>query len=171
MRTVAIAGLLAFSMTACRPKEVEAPKTIAEAPRLRASVEMADPQAAAQLVSGFHEVENKAWRWTERQFTVILATPQPMQNGAVLALKLTVPPAITNALKTITLSASIQGTELAPETYAEPGSYTYQRDIAPNLLTGESVRVSFRLDKAVPPGGGDLRELGVIVLSASLTAK
>ena len=41
----------------------------------------------------------------------------------------------------------------------------------PNLLAGESVRVSFRLDKAMPPGGGDRRELGVIVLSASLTAK
>ena len=33
----------------------------------------------------------------------------------------------------------------------------------PNLLAGESVKVDFALDKALPPGASDQRELGLVV--------
>ena len=46
MRTAAIAGLLAFSLAACKPKEVEAPKTIAEASPLREPRARSLPAAA-----------------------------------------------------------------------------------------------------------------------------
>jgi len=171
MRATVIAALLAFSLAACKSKDAGTTETAAEAPRLRASVQMGDPQTAAQLVTGFHSVENNSWRWTERQFTVLLATPRPAQSGGVLVVRLTVPDAITSALQKITLSASIDGSELGPESYSTPGAYTYQRDVAANLLSGDSVRVGFRLDKALPPSGGDLRELGIIVQSVALNSK
>jgi hypothetical protein len=171
MRALIITVLIVFSLAACKSREAGPAETTAQPGRLRAAIQMGDPQTASQLVTGFHSVENNSWRWTERQFTVNLAPPRPSQNGGVLALKFTVPAAITSALQTITLSASIEGTELAPESYPAPGSYTYQRDIAPNLLTGESVRVGFRLDKALPPSGAEMRELGVIVQSVALSPK
>jgi hypothetical protein len=33
------------------------------------------------------------------------------------------------------------------------------------------VRVDFQLDKSIPPSGADLRDLGVVVLSAGLELK
>jgi len=169
MRIVIAAGVLAISLSACKSKE-EATSTMEPAP-VRSSIEMRDPRTAGQLVSGFHSIENNSWRWTERQFTVTLASPRPAQNGAVLALKFTIPAAVIQALQTVTLSALIENSPLAPESYSEPGSHVYQRDIEPGLLAGDSIRVSFRLDKALPPSGSDLRELGVIAQSIGLTAK
>ena len=86
-------------------------------------------------------------------------------------LLLTVPDPTIAKLKTIALSATIGGTMLPPETYTQPGQYTYTRDVAPNLLTSEAVRIDFQLDKALPPGSADARELGVIVASVGLDAK
>src|ERR1041384_1302048 len=106
-----IASLLAFLLVACKSKE-EAASTIEPAP-MRSSIEMRDPRTAGQLVSGFHSIENNSWRWTERRFTVALAPPRVAPNGAVLALKFTIPPAVIQALQTVTLSALIENSELA----------------------------------------------------------
>jgi hypothetical protein len=163
-----IATLLAFLLVACKSKEEAAS---IEPARMRSSIEMRDPRTAGQLVSGFHSIENNAWRWTERQFAVTLALPRPAQNGAVLALKFTIPAAVIQALQTVTLSALIENSQLAPESYSEPGAHVYQRDLDAGQLAGDSIRVSFRLDKALAPSGSDLRELGIIAQSVSLTAK
>ena len=53
----------------------------------------------------------------------------------------------------------------------KPGQYTYTRDVAPNLLGSEAVRIDFQLDKSLPPSSADARELGVIVASVGLDAK
>ena len=86
-------------------------------------------------------------------------------------MRLTVPPVVVEKLKTISLSATIGVATLPPETYTQAGDYTYTRDVAPALLAGESVRVDFQLDKSMPPSGADLRDLGVVVLSAGLEPK
>jgi hypothetical protein len=78
---------------------------------------------------------------------------------------------IVEKLKTISLSAAIGGSALPPETYTQAGDYTYTREVAPALLAGGSVRVDFQLDKSIPPSGADLRDLGVVVLSAGLELK
>ena len=53
-----------------------------------------------QLVSGFYGIETGAWRWTGKQFAVALGTPAgAAQKGAVLELKLTVPPVTIEKLK------------------------------------------------------------------------
>jgi hypothetical protein len=93
------------------------------------------------------------------------------QKGATLQLRLTVPPVIVEKLKNVSLSATIGGSALPPETYTQAGDYTYTRDVAPPLLAGQSVRVDFQLDKSIPPSGADLRDLGLVVLSAGLESK
>ena len=133
---------------------------------------MGDPKTATQLISGFYGIEQNAWRWTARRFTLVLRPPLgAAQKGATLQLRLTVPSVIVEKLKTIALSATIDGASFPPETYTQAGDYTYTRDVAPALLAGQSVRVDFQLDKSIPPAGADLRDLGLVVLSAGLESK
>jgi hypothetical protein len=86
-------------------------------------------------------------------------------------VKLTVPPVVIEQEKNVTLSTSIAGAPLPPETYAKAGDYTFTRDVPASALAGDSVRLDFELDKAMPPSGADQRELGIVVLAIGLEAK
>jgi hypothetical protein len=158
---------LAFAPLGCKRKRAGQ-----EAPGMVSTVHMGDPRTETQLISGFYGIEQSAWRWTGRRFSLVLRPPLgAAQRGGTLELRLTVPPVIIEKLKTISLSATIGATALPPETYTQPGDYTYMREVAPALLAGDSVRVDFQLDKSLPPSGADLRDLGVVVLSAGLESK
>ena len=166
-------GLAALLLAAgaCNYDRIHQQPTIEEAPRLASTVHMGDPTAAAQLVSGFHDIEGGSWRWTQKQFAVTLRPPaQAARQGAVLELHLTVPEPSIEALKSLTLTASVGGTILAPETYRKTGAYTFRRDVDAKLISGDAVRIDFQLDKAVAPGASDLRELGIVVESVGLVA-
>jgi hypothetical protein len=133
---------------------------------------MGDPTAATQLVSGFYDIEGGSWRWTGKQFAVTLRPPvQAARQGAVLELHLTVPEPSIRALQSLTLTASVGGSTLGPETYRKAGEYVYRRDVGPKLISGDALRIDFQLDKIVAPGASDLRELGIVVTSAGLVAK
>jgi hypothetical protein len=164
---------LVFAPLACRrSRNVKVQATEEEAPRLASIIHMSDPKIASQLVSGFYDVEQNAWRWAQKRFSVVLRPPLgSAQRGAALNLKFTVPDVTINRLQNLTLSAAVNGSPLAPETYGKPGEYRYSRDLPPNLLTGEAVRVDFTLDKAMAPSAADQRELGVVVLSVGLELK
>ncbi|MEI9975447.1 MAG: hypothetical protein WDO73_27300 [Ignavibacteriota bacterium] len=99
------------------------------------------------------------------------AISRAAQQGATLELHLTAPAPSIQKLGSLTLSASIGGTTLGPETYSKAGEYTYKRDVPANLLAGDTVRVDFQLDKVIPPGDVDKRELGVVASSVALVAK
>ena len=158
---------LAFAPLGCKRKEAGK-----EAPAMASTVHMGDPRTATQLISGFYGIEQSAWRWTGRRFSVVLRPPSgASQKGATLQVRLTVPPVIVEKLKTISLSATIGGSALPPETYTQVGNYTYTREVAPALLAGASVRVDFEVDKSMPPAGADARDLGLVVLSAGLELK
>jgi hypothetical protein len=158
---------LAFAPLGCKRKPAGQ-----EASRMASTVHMGDPETATQLISGFYGIEQSAWRWTGRRFSLMLHTPSgAAQKGATLQLRLTVPPVVLEKLKTISLSATIGGSTLPPETYTQAGEYTYTREVAPALLAGDSVRVDFQLDKSMPPSGADARDLGVVVLNAGLELK
>jgi hypothetical protein len=166
--------LIAFTLASCKRKEtVAVGKTAEEAPRMASIVHTGDPQSDTQLVTGFYDIEEHAWRWTAQRFSVVLRPPAGgAQRGATLSLQFAVPDAVINKLKTISLSGTIGATPLSPETYTQSGPYTYTRDVPASLLNAEAVRVDFALDKSLPPGtAGDQRELGVIVSSVGLEAK
>ena len=162
---------LAFAPLGCKRKK-SVVQSAGEPPTMASTVHMGDPQTATQLIGGFYGIEQSAWRWTARRFSVVLRPPFGAgQKGGTLQVRLTVPPVVVEKLKTISLSATIGVATLPPETYTQAGDYTYTRDVAPALLAGESVRVDFQLDKSMPPSGADLRDLGVVVLSAGLEPK
>jgi len=139
---------------------------------LQSTVNMRDPHITGQLLDGFYGVEAGAWRWTARQFSVKLKTPAgAAQKGGTLRFMLTVTPVVIEKSGPITLSAKIGGTALAPETYSNPGSYTYQRDVPAGELGKSDVTASFALDKSMFPGGADRRELGVVASTVAIESK
>lgn len=113
----ALSLVLLFAPLGCKRRRVGTQQTDEEAPRMASTVHLGDPRMGAQLVSGFYGVEAAAWRWTARRFTAVLRPPAgAAQKGATLTVKLTVPPVVVDKEKDVTLSASVGGAALAPET-------------------------------------------------------
>jgi hypothetical protein len=172
-RWLPLALLLALTIAACTGKhsrvtvQNEEPDT---GPRMASTVQMNDPHAAAQLLSGFYAVENNMWRWTAGKFSVQLRTPLAAQNGATLTLSFTIPDVIVQKLKNIRVTASINGMELKSQQYDTAGPYTLSADVPAALLTGESVKADFTVDKTMRPDG-DARDLGLIANSVAISPK
>lgn len=143
-----------------------------EAATLAPMVHVADPHASAQLLRGFYDIEQNSWRWTMKNFSVTLRPPVgAAQNGATLQLRFSVPDPVINRLKSITLSAKVNDVTLPGETYAKPGGYVYSRDVPAETLRTPAVTVDFTLDKVLPAGDVDQRELGLVVSTIGLEVK
>ncbi len=167
---------LALIFAGCSGKQnVPTKETVEEAPsapKLLSTVAMGDPKGASQLISGFYPIEANAWRWTGKDFSVNLRPPiGAAAQGAVLNFAFSLPQVAVEKLHSITLSASVNGTALPPQTFSAEGQAEYKREIAASSLSGDSVRVDFHLDKAMPPANGDRRQLGVVARSVALEAK
>ena len=63
------------------------------------------------------------------------------------------------------------GIRLAPEEYVKAGEFDYVRDVPVGAFRGGNVTVEFALDKALPPGGVERRELGVVANTIGFEAK
>jgi hypothetical protein len=146
--------------------------TVEESPELAAMVHVADPKTSFQLVKGFYALEGNSWRWTAGKFSVVLRAPAgAAENGATLRLKLNVPQPIADKLGALRLSAEAGGVALPPETFPQAGDYEYARDVPARAFRGPSLAINFALDKALPPGDVDQRELGIIAISVGLEPK
>jgi hypothetical protein len=165
--------LLTLTGAACKGKQSRVSVQNEEpdaGPRVMSTVQMNDPHAATQLLSGFYAVENNMWRWTGGKFSVLLRTPPLAQNGATVSLSFTIPDVIIQKLKNIRISASIKGMELKSQAYDTAGPYVFSADVPASLLTGESVNVDFAVDKTMRPDV-DKRDLGIIANSVGITPK
>ena len=175
MRNRCLPAVLAvcLALAGCRSKpKVKVQATEEEAPSLASTLHVADPRVAAQLISGFYAIEGDSWRWTAGKFAVLLRPPRTAsKNGATLQLKFALPEPVIGKLKNVSLGASINGTSLPAQTYTQSGEFTYAREVPPNLLGGEAVKVEFALDKALPPGASDQRELGLVVSAVGFEPK
>jgi hypothetical protein len=173
-RRLALALMVCLLPAGCkhREKKIRVQQTDEDSAALASVIHMADPKAAPQLMNGFYSVEQGTWRWTMGKFALALRPPRGAAvKGATLHLRFTIVAASIERLKTISLSATVNSTPLSPETYTQPGAYDYSREVDARLLAGDSVNVEFALDKFLPAGAIETRELGVIVTSAGLEAK
>ncbi len=168
---MALAGLVAG--TGCRRQHPLTVETVEEeGPPLVSVVHVADPRATPQLLRGFYDIEHNSWRWTMGKFSVTLRPPAgAATKGATLQLNLTMPEPVISRLRSVTLSASIRGVALDPETYTKPGDHVYRRDVPAASLAAEAVTIDFALDKYLAAGAVEQRELGVIVTQAGLIPK
>jgi hypothetical protein len=162
-RFLAAAVLL---LSACHSKDRVHVETDEGPPHLATMISMSDTKLSQQLLEGFYGLEDKSWRWTAGHFSVLLSTPQlAVRDGAVLKVQLSIPKPLIDRVKTTTLTAEIGGTKLSPESFTQPGSFTFTRDVPAKLLNDENARVDFSLDRFLPAGAVDGRELGLVVTS------
>jgi hypothetical protein len=127
-------------------------------------IRVADPKVATRLVKGFYSTDNQYWRWTAREFSIILNPPKGAgQKGAVLVLRYAIVEAVLASAKTMELSIAVDGVALPRQHYDKPGQFTLRLDVPPEAFRYDPVRVDFTLDKALPPSGREVRELGMIV--------
>jgi hypothetical protein len=162
-----------LAATGCKPRDRIRTEATEEAPAQLASVvHTADPKASVQLLRGFHAVEGNAWRWTSGKFAVMLRPPaSAAQRGAVLKARFALPEAVTGKVGAVTLSANVNGVALPPERYSRAGDHSYSRDVPASALAAEAVTCEFVLDKFLPAGAVDQRELGLVVSSIGLEPK
>ena len=128
------------------------------------------PGTAALLATGqlegFYPVEENRWRWTRKDFAVVSSS-----QGARLTLELFLPDYLLRKQGPITLSGQVNGHALPAETFTKPGPATWTREVPSAWLQPGSNRFAFSLDKALPPSPQDGRQLGLIVISATLSAR
>ena len=169
------AAVLMSCSAGCNRNRSKADATIEEAPAQpmeQTMVQASDPKASMQLIHGFHALEQGRYRWTMGQFSVTLRPPlHASERGAKLDSQLGVPEPVIQKLKSIKLSASVDGVALPEETYTKPGAYVYSRDVPAQALAKRVVTVSFVLDKVLPPSDADRRELGVVMTAVGFEAK
>ncbi len=125
-------------------------------------VQTGDVRARPQLLSGWHAIEEGAWRWMGKEAEAVLLTPE--ESPVSFELRLVFP---ENHMKAaggpITVSVLFQGVLFAQETYREPGVYTIHKPVPAGSLPRPSTRVTIRLNRSVPPTGADKRELGAVI--------
>ncbi len=166
---VLLMSLVVVGSTGCKRKKKRAQD---EPAGLATMLQAADPRAATQLLRGFHDVESGAWRWTAKSFAVTLHPPAGASvKGATLVLKFVFPEISLQKLGPITISAKVGSEQLAPETVDSAGDKSYSREVPASALKEDAVTVEFMLDKAIPPGTQDIRELGIIMNMVGFEAK
>jgi hypothetical protein len=172
-RLVAAAMLLAvviFAPVGCKRKKKSS--RLSDDEGLTSVVNVNDPAHSAQLVRGFYNLESDSWRWSAGKFVVVLRPPVgAAQKGARLELKFMLHENIFSKTGPITVSASVNGTALPPETFSQPGDYTYAETVPPTALASDAVTVEFATNKVWGPTDQDKRELALIVRSMGLVDK
>ncbi len=129
---------------------------------------MSDPSSSRQLLAGFYSLEANSWRWTAREFSVLLRTP-PFENiVSRMEVRLYLSPDQISKLGPITLSAKINGFALKPQTYTESGLYTYTSFIPREAFAYSSAYARFSFDKSLMPWQADGRVLGAVVTAIGL---
>lgn len=169
----ALLSLLLVSGTACKKRGEGNPvATVEEQPELESTVSMADASAVRQIGPGFHQLEGGAWRWTRRSFQVTLRPPEGSEErGAVLEMNCSLPRAVAARLGRIRVSARVGETALAPVSVSGEGNHVLRQRVPGAPLNRDEVTVEFTLDKVVPAGALDARELGLVVSQIGLVAQ
>ena len=166
------AALAALLLGGCKPRPKVHLEPTEEAATLASTVHMADPEAAPQLIRGFHQIEQNSWRWTARTFTVTLRVPRDAETrGAQVVAHFSLPDILLQRLGPITLTADLDKTRLGAATYAKAGEYTFTADLPRAALGDEPLTIDFQVDKFLPAGSAETRELGLIAESIGIQTK
>jgi len=107
-----------------------------------------------------------------KKFAVSLAPPaNAAQNGATLELNFALPDAVAAKLLGVSITPIVAGQRVPPCKVTKPGEHLCKFEVPPAALKYAAVVVEFELDKAVEPGEGDSRQLGLVVSRIGFTAK
>jgi hypothetical protein len=134
-------------------------------------VKTGDLRNKPQLISGWYSVEDGAWRWMMKRSEVVLRTLEDPR--LTFAMQLYFPPGyMQHAGGPVTVSVRMNGKPLTTQSYAAPGSYRLEAMVPPGLASFPTSTVNIRLNRTLPPSGGEQRDLGAIVTELGfVTAK
>ena len=167
--TSGLIAILCMLLCGCRRASETAASTGAP---LETIVPVARTANISRLVAGFHTRDNDQWRWTMREFSIILNRPRgAAERGATLVLEFAVPEANLAILKSVSLSATVGGFTLPVQTFNQPGPSAYRQHVPAAAFAHGALRVDFTLDQAVQAGPGNDREFGVVVTAAGFVAE
>lgn len=168
-RLTLVLALAVVTLAGCKKSKKDVQYVEEGGSQLMSAVNVADPKAAIQLLRGFHDVENNAWRWTGPKFAVALRPPKQVPaEGAKLFMEFAVPDLFIQKVPSTTLTIFVNGKSLDPEVINKAGSMKLERTVSTDLLKGDVVTVDFALDKFLAAGSVDQRELGLIVSAVGL---
>ncbi|MBI3684355.1 MAG: class I SAM-dependent methyltransferase [Acidobacteria bacterium] len=153
------------AFTACHRKEAAKPGAASQDRNLPVTeIGVTDPDLQPRLRRGFYE-GTPAWKWTGKDFAVSLDAPE-WQQQTFLILDFTVTSELLSEVKTVTLSAKVNGVEVGKGEYSKEGRFTFRRAIPDKALLRKPVEIEFSLDQAAHFPDG--RPLGLIVVGVSL---
>src|SRR5579871_588495 len=129
---------------------------------------LADRSTTFRLLTGWHELEYNSWRWTERRFSFELsaaghASASSIHPSPTLRFRFHLPPQLAALQSFVTLSATVNGVALSPQTYSGEGDHEYIRAIPSATAGAQTLQLAFELDRALRPSPLDKRELGLQV--------
>jgi cephalosporin hydroxylase len=126
---------------------------------------VADPLFQDRLLRGFYGGTD-GWKWTGRQFVVLLDVPPPLDAPTKLTIDYTVPIELIDAVHEVNIVARVNGGQVGKMKYSEQGRHFDEFPIPPAMLKTNPVVVEFDLDR----WGIDAerRDIGLIVVGLSL---
>ena len=150
-------------------RTVSVPATVPTPPPAASTVAVADEATRRQLVEGFYDVENGAWRWTGKHFAVDLGVPaDARRNGATLLLKFTLTAPLVEDPRGVMISGKVGDYGFPPQKFSATGTFQMESAVPASAFQTDRVRAEFSLDRSFKPGGADIRELGIIAHSVAL---
>ncbi|MGH9558653.1 MAG: hypothetical protein ACRD30_05385, partial [Bryobacteraceae bacterium] len=119
------------------------------------------PELSVRPLHGWHPIEDGAWRWTAKNFGIEVAPPL---DGALseFALRVTAPEGLFAVQDRVRLSCIADGEPAGAITFIKPETLEF-RGRFPKPMDRRAIRLDFFVESEYTPGGGDARELGVIV--------
>ena len=137
------------------------PPALAAEPEL-SHLNLGDVRSKAQLGTGWYGIEDGGWRWMSKQAEAVLRVPA--EAAPLFEMQLFFPPGfMERAGGAVTVSVMLNGRLLTRETYPQPGGYRLAKFVPRDQLIAPTARVTFELNRAMPPGASDQRELGAVV--------
>jgi tRNA (mo5U34)-methyltransferase len=114
-----------------------------------------------RVLDGWHEMENRAWRWSGREFGVVL---ENLTGATRLDFRFEATPALLKSGGTLTMEGWVDGVQLAAETFETAGKHIYSQPISPAPRHCEvRIWLSHTFPESFPEFVRGDRELGVIV--------
>jgi tRNA (mo5U34)-methyltransferase len=111
---------------------------------------------SVKLLEGWHPLEQNSFRWTERRFSIELRRAPSVEFSALrFDFRLPGPGPVT-------LSATVNGMPVPPETFAGEGDQSYRIQVPRDAFAASPIRFDFAADQCLP-AGSDERELALLV--------
>jgi len=117
---------------------------------------------SVKLLEGWYPLEQNSFRWTSRRFSVELRKALSM-DARKLRFTFHLPEAVVQASGPITIRAEVNGEKFSTATFSTQGEHNYTVDLGRRISKNGPVKIDFSVDKALPAGDLDTRELALIV--------